>query len=89
MSGVFRFLAEEFELQSMDKECNERGCKKTPMKKIVVFESEGDGSGRREIASLFFCNEHYRGFLEKSLEGLESGGKSLGKRVYEIGYLTF
>ena len=86
------FLVEKFELRKMDRFCNTNGCMRKPMKQVLIEETDIISSEKKELVSLFFCNDHYRGFLSESLNemnGLRSPGKVLGKKVIEIGYVTF
>ena len=89
---MLTFLAETFDLRKLDKACNVRECHNVPSKKVVIFESDLRTSERKDLVTLHFCNEHYRGFLEKSLEKMgefKGPWKTLGKKVFEIGYVTY
>jgi len=80
---VFRWFAERFDIRSIDRKCNKHGCSKNPMKRIDINDNGF-------VASLFFCNEHYRGFLTDEIcEARKELGKNFRTKVFEIGYVTF
>jgi hypothetical protein len=86
------FLVDRFELRKMDRFCNTNGCMRKPMKQVLIEETDVVSSDRRELVSLFFCNDHYRSALSESLNDMNSingPDKVLSKRVFEIGYVTY
>ena len=84
-------LAKNLDIWKMDKACNSQGCQKSPTKKVLIFQSNTITHEKKDLASLYFCTEHYNDKLIPIIQNLnEACGKRIKifKKVKEIGYIT-
>ncbi len=80
---------EDLNLRKISKACNFRDCPRLPSKQAVLLEISG--SGKKEIADLYFCEKHFASQIDRILEALEphkEKGTALEKKVFDIGYVT-
>lgn len=85
-------IASSFDLRKLAKTCNFMNCGKPASVEALVFESDVGTKKRRELASLYFCREHYKTALRelmKSLDRERKAGKVNGVEVFDIGYVTW
>ena len=61
--------------------CNFRLCEKPPEKEMLIFEMTMSTAKKKDIISLYLCQEHYRE-MEKALDGVI--GRFRNGRVYRI-----
>ena len=86
-----RLLAEEFELRNFNKICNYHGCIKLPGKEIVLHETDLITKERKNVASLYFCTEHYNKTyktITDKLNDIADKRLIIGKKSHDIGFIT-
>lgn len=85
-------LVNRFDLRRMGRMCNIRECRRLPQKEVILLEVSG-GPGkkaRRELASLYLCENHHKTHTDMLLKALNTGegGTKIDKKVNDIGYIT-
>jgi hypothetical protein len=84
-------ITENLEIGKMARACNFSGCMKAPTKKITLSGRSVLTREKRDLASIYFCTEHYNKELRPITEKLRNAcGKQIKieKTVKEIGYIT-
>ena len=51
-------ILENFDLKWLKRKCNFKGCKKRPMKDVLLFEIDRRTNTKIILASLYFCPGH-------------------------------
>ena len=85
------FIINSFDLRKRHKSCNVQGCDKIPTKEAIIVESDLVLKRKRELASVYFCTEHYDYNIARVLNKLNTiceKGKIIDKKVFDIGYVT-
>jgi len=86
------FISSKYEIGKFNRVCNEKDCHKFPAKEILITETDKKIEKTRDIASLFFCNGHFKEAhkeLSKDLKQFETPLKKLDMKIFEIGYITY
>ena len=86
-----RLLLENFDLRKLDRQCNFRGCERHPSREILLHETNIITKERKEMASLYFCTEHYNdisGSITDRLNEIADKRLVVGKREYDVGIVT-
>lgn len=91
MDPKAELIMKSFDIKKLNRSCNSPGCENPVMKEVGILEFDTRINRKRELVSLYLCNEHYsslEAFLEK-LSSLCEKGKVIEKEVTEMGYLTY
>jgi hypothetical protein len=86
-----RLLLESFDLRKLDRSCNFRGCDRHPSREILLQETNIITKERKEMASLYFCSEHYNdvsGDITVRLNEVADKRWVVGKKEYDVGFIT-
>ena len=84
-------LAKILDIWKMSRACNQIGCMKAPTKKITVAGRSILTKEKRELASIYFCTEHYNNGLQPIINTLKDACSKeikIEKTVKEIGCIT-
>ena len=84
-------LARSLEISKMGKACNVIGCCEPPTKQVMLSERNLCTRKKRDLASIYFCTQHYNNELRpviNTLKGACSKGIKIEKTVKEIGCIT-
>jgi len=84
-------IINSFDLKKRNRSCNVQGCNKLPTKETIIIELDMMIKRKRELASIYFCTEHYDYNIGKFLNKLNNvceKGKIIDKKVFDIGYVT-
>jgi hypothetical protein len=83
-------ILQKFDLKRLNRMCNERGCRKPPSKKTMIFEANKLTSERKELVLLNLCTGHFaelKRFL-RDLDELTGEDKAIVTETFETGYVT-
>jgi len=86
------YIINSFDLRKRNKSCNVQGCNKMPTKEAIIIESDMMLKSKRELASIYFCTEHYDYNIKRILKELNricEKRKRIDKKVFDIGYITY
>ena len=89
---IMNFISKKYDLGKFNRICNHHECPKFPSKEILITEFDRQKEKSREIASLFFCVNHFREAhreLEKELEEFDKPLIKLEMKIFDIGYVTY
>lgn len=86
------YISKKYDIGKFNRICNHKDCHKFPGKEILITEIDKKFDKTREIASLFFCNTHFKEAhkdLKKELKQFTTPLLVLELKVFEIGYVTY
>ena len=78
---LFELVDKHCDIRLLKTNCNFRECGRKPRKEMLVLQLDMNTAKKREIVSLYLCNEHYEA-MEKELEGVV--GKFKNGKIYKI-----
>ncbi len=89
---IMSFISKKYDLGKFNRICNHHDCPKFPSKEILISENDRQQEKTRDIASLFFCINHFREAhreLKKELEEFDRPMKKVEMKIFDIGYVTY
>jgi len=85
------YLIRNFDIMKLDRACNIHGCNRLPNKEAIIIEVDINLKRQRELARLYFCNDHYDlniRTLMKEMSRLCEMGKVIDKKVFDLLYVS-
>jgi hypothetical protein len=78
---LFELVDKHCDIRLLKTNCNFRECERKPRKEMLIFRLDMNTAKKKDILSLYLCQEHYAA-MEKVLEGIVEKFKN-GK-IYKI-----
>jgi len=78
---LFNLINQHCDIRLLKTSCNFKGCYKKPKKEMLIIQLDMNTVKRKEIISLYLCDEHYTE-MEKILGDVV--GKFVNGKVYKI-----
>jgi len=92
MDSKMSIIMSNFEIKNLNRRCNFRGCSKSPSKEALLFELDTRSQSRKDIVSLYLCEDHYNvsmKFLLEELNRICEQGKVVKVEVFDTGCVTY
>ncbi len=89
---IITYISKKYDIGKFNRVCNQKDCHKFPSKEILITEIDRKLEKKRDIASLFFCGNHFREAhreLKHELREFEVPLKKVEMQVFDIGYVTY
>ncbi len=84
-------IAGMVELRKFNRLCNKPGCSRVPVKEHLLVEVDRSSLKTKDLVSLYFCSRHEKDVepMLKELNRQCTGNMAIGKRSFDIGYVTY
>ena len=92
MDTKMEFIMLNYDIKKLNRYCNHKECMNIPSKEVLLFEFDTINKLRRDIVSLYLCDDHYNAsvrFLLDELNKICESRKVIKAEVFDTGYVTY